>query len=79
MNFVIKELKEAFSDANIEMVSRIMIKQENVSEVIKEMREDGKFDDAYESDSSGEDEYEQYGQEESKRPPQIAASEDYDG
>ena len=58
MNFVIKELKEAFSDANIEMVSRIMIKQENVGEVIKEMREDGKFDDVYESDSSSDDENE---------------------
>ena len=36
-------IKEAFSDANIELVHRTIFKQEDVCQVVRQMREEGKF------------------------------------
>ena len=66
MSFMIKGLKEAFSEANLEIVSRVIIKNQDIHEVIAEMKEDGKFDHLS-SESDENDEYSE-GEEESKIP-----------
>lgn len=54
-------IKEAFSEANIEMVHRAIIKGEDLVKVVKEMREEGKFSSEEEQESS-EEELDEYGE-----------------
>ena len=72
MNSTIKAIKDAFSDNNLEIVSRVVIKQEDIHDVLQDMAEEGKFsasDESYD-DEDGEEE-----EEETKIP---FNSEDYD-
>ena len=38
MSFMIKGLKEAFSDANLEIASRVIIKNQNIHDVLADMK-----------------------------------------
>ena len=62
MSFMIKGLKEAFSDANLEIASRVIIKNQNIHDVLADMKQDGKLpsssseSDEEDADSEGEEE-----------------------
>ena len=64
MSFMIKGIKEAFSDANLEIASRVIIKQQNIHEVLAEMKEDGKLPTS--SSESEEEDASSEGEEETK-------------
>ena len=64
MSFMIKGLKDAFSDANLEIASRVIIKAQNIHEVLAEMKEDGKL--APSSSESDEEDADSEGEEETK-------------
>lgn len=61
-------LKEAFSEANLELVNRCVFRGEDVKKVVREMREEGKFSSESDEEEESSDEEELGVDEEEKSP-----------